>query len=332
MGPSTAITRFDLSISYAEFNLRANLRKYIGLRVFPALGVANMTTSEFLKVVVEEMLKKVENTERAPRATYKRDGFEFTKDSYALADHGVEEIVDDELIQRYGDVISAEQVASSRAVNRLLTALENEIASTVFTSTWSHKTAVSSGAWSVHSTSKPIDDIHNAIEECEDRIGTRPNTLIMSHKAWRHLTATAQVLDRLDTGSNSNPSLISHDGVKELFNIEEILIGQGVKNTADQGQPASMGRFWDTTMAMVAHINNDGMNGDLEEPTPNIGRTLFYTGESVPAPGMGDAEASIIMEDYREEPRRGGIIRARNHRQVKLLHEEAGHLITGVTA
>jgi hypothetical protein len=47
--PSTAITRFDLSIAYAEFNLLNNMKKFIGLKVLPALGVA-LEAADFLKI------------------------------------------------------------------------------------------------------------------------------------------------------------------------------------------------------------------------------------------------------------------------------------------
>ena len=81
--PSTAITRLDLSFGYGEFNLIGNLKKFIGLRVLPPLAVA-LEASDFLKIVLASYLTKVEDTRRAPKSTYARDDWEWTKDSYVV--------------------------------------------------------------------------------------------------------------------------------------------------------------------------------------------------------------------------------------------------------
>ena len=67
--------------------------------------------------------------------------------------------------------------------------------------------------------------------------------------------------------------------------------------------------------------------------TPDaVAPPAFTTDDGSSLPGADDGESSLIVEEYREESRRGGIIRARNKRVVKILHAEAGHLLTAVTA
>lgn len=333
--PSTAISRFDLSMSYAEFNLAASRRGFIGLQVLPGIGVAKDAAS-FAKINVEDLLRKVEDTEREPRAEYKRDAFQWTSDSYDCKEHGVEEVVDDLLIERYGDILRAESIARERAIDRVLRALENAIAAAVFnTTTWTGATLTTgvSTPWTTAATAVPITDIDSAIEKVIASSGMRPNALVLSDYALLKLKRTAQVQDLLKYSGNDDPKnlgLIS--GLKELFGLDNILVGKSMKNTADEGQTASFSRMWTQTMAMVCHIADDGMNGDLESMDPFIGRTIFATEGNAAIPGMDDGEESLIVEEYREESRRGGIIRARNKRHVKIVHAEAGHLLTAVTA
>lgn len=333
--PSVAITRFDLSMGYSEFSLMASRLGYIGLQVLPAIGVAKDSGS-FLKINVEDLLRKIEDTERAPRAEYKRDTFQWTTDSYDCKEHGVEEVVDDLLIERYGDIIRAEAVAQQRAIHRVLIALENAIAAAVFnTSTWTGATltTAASVAWTTPATAVPITDIDNAIEKVKTSSGMKPNTLILSDYALQKFKRTAQVQDLLKySGADDPKNLGALEGIKTMFELDKVLVAKGTKNTADEGQTGSFSRLWSTTMAMVCHTRDDGMDGDLESMEPCIGRTIFATEGNAAIPGMGDGEESLIVEEYREENRRGGIIRARNKRHVKILHAEAGHLITGVTA
>ena len=332
--PSTAITRLDLSLSYGEFNLAASRAGFIGLQALPPIGVANESSTSFPKVLVESLLRKVETTHRAPKGTYKRDDFDWTTDSYSLDEHGVEEVVDDATIERYGDVIRAEVIHTNRAVHRVLSALEQAIADVLFTASFANKTAVGT-TWNTEATATPIADIDGAIESVKTQCGDRPNTLILTDYGLWKLKRTDEIEDLLKYSGRDDPKNLGLlTGLMELFDLQQILVAKSFTNTADEGQSATFSRYWDTTMAMVAKIENDGMDGDLESPNPQLGRTIFKTeGDgAVPLPGaMDDGENALLIEEYREENRRGGVIRARTKYQVKTLHTDCAHLLTGVT-
>lgn len=330
--PSTAITRFDLSLTYSEFSVAANQRNFIGLKVLPAIGVAR-TSSDFLRVTVESVLGKVEATLRAPNAAYTRGTFEWSKDSYITEDHGVEEPLDDRTVKMYGSEIRLERIRALRAVNRVLQRFEQDCADAVFdTGTWTGAaltTAIAGGKdWSDHANGLPIDDIDKAVEAVKSSSGMRPNALIVSDFAHRHIKRTAQVQDLLKYSGRDDPKNLA-SALAELFGLDRIIIGDGFKNTADDGLDHTFARLWDTTMAMVAHVND---SQDLEDPDPTIGRTIMFTEENAAIPGSNDETINVIVEEYRDEPIRGTVLRARNDRQIKILHPEAGHLLTAVTA
>jgi len=110
--PTTAISRFDLGMSYTEFSLEANRRKFIGLKVLPPVGVSQ-ESANFRRLNVESFLKKPETTQRAPRTGYARDTFTWAQDSYAVQEHGVEEVNDDAENEMYGDIVRGEQVSEA---------------------------------------------------------------------------------------------------------------------------------------------------------------------------------------------------------------------------
>ncbi len=344
--PSTAITRLDLSLSYREFSLIANQKKFIGLKVLPALGVSQ-EAAEFPRIKIENLLTKVEDTKRAPRGGYNRDSYEWTTDSYAVEEHGVEEPVDDATIERYGDVIRVEQVATMRAINRILQRLEYDISAAVFnTTTWtgSALTTTLGTPWTTASTADPVGDIDAAHEKVSLGCGEDANTLVLTKKGFTSMIRTtrlesllkydaAAVLIALNNGQNQTMLSDVYAGLKQVLNVDKILVGRGFKNTADKGQTPSLSRGWNSTMAMLCVSNDDGFNGDLESPVPTLGRTIFTTKNGEPLPGADDAgEGSLLFDEYRDDTVRGSIIRPRNKRQVKILHKECGHLLQGVTA
>ncbi|MCH8853509.1 MAG: hypothetical protein IID41_12790, partial [Planctomycetes bacterium] len=103
--PSTAITRFDLSLSYQEFSLRANQQKFIGLKVLPPIAVG-LQSADFQKVKVASLLGPVEDTTRAPKGEYSRSSYEWGTDNYSTTDEGVEEVLDDRTIKMYGNELN----------------------------------------------------------------------------------------------------------------------------------------------------------------------------------------------------------------------------------
>jgi hypothetical protein len=344
--PSTAITRFDLSLTYQEFSLLANQQKFIGLQVLPPIAVSQ-EGAEFVRIDIASLLSKIEDTKRAPKSTYKRDDWEWTKDSYAVEEHGVEEVVDDATVEKYGDLLRTEQIATTRAVNRVLQRLEFDIAAAVFnTTTWTGAalTTTLGTAWTTVATADPIGDVDAAHEKVNVGCGEDANTLVVTKKSFRAMVRTArlegllkydasELLIALSTGQNESMVGQIVSGLKDLLQVERIMVGRGFKNTADKGLPPSLSRVWDDTKAMLCVIHDDGLDGDLENPMPQIGRTIFSTKNDEPLPGSGDAGfGSLIIEEYRENPVRGGVIRPRNKRQVKILHPQAGHLLQGVTA
>jgi hypothetical protein len=135
--------------------------------------------------------------------------------------------------------------------------------------------------------------------------------------------------------SGQNQSMVTEimGGLKQLLQVEQILVGRGFTNTADKGQTPVLARVWDDTKAMLCVVHDDGIDGDLESPMPQVGRTIFSSKNDEPLPGADDAGlGSIIMDEYRAEDIRGSKLRPRNKRQVKILHPQAGHLLTSVTA
>jgi len=329
--PSNAINRFDLSLSYGEFDTRANRRKYIGAKVLPPAVVGHQSAN-FLRLAIASVLNKVEDTVRAPKGEYTRGDFEWDQDSYVTLDHGVEEEIDDRQLAMYRGEINADRIHTQRAIDRVLTAYENEVATAVFnTSTWTGSALTTSVGtpWTTESSADPIGDIDAAGEKVRAGIGMMPNTLIATDFAIKRIKRCDQIVDRLKYSGHDDPKNVSLAALADLLEVETILVARSHKNTNDDGQTASLSRMWDQTMAMVCYI---GMEESLEAMEPTIGRTIQWDEENASLPGEEEGTPAVIMEEYRTEATRGYRLRARLDYGIKILHPECGHLLTSVTA
>jgi|GEM_PF-941092 len=346
MDTTTNITRRDLSLTYAEFSSRVMASGYIGLRVLPPLGVTQ-ENAKFQRLDVEHIEHNIEDTRRNLDGTYRRDEGRFTEDDYNTVEHGVEERVDYGKVERWGDLIRVEAIARERAIWRMLRRLEYDIAHACFrAAVWSGKSTATGGAWSTAASGTPIADIDSASDSVKSQCGYRATHAVMSYTAYRAMLRTDAVtgvlkydgvqilLNALQGAQDIGAVRQVTSGLLELLQLQEILVGDAAYNSKPKGNTSpSFTDFWDTTLCLVCRIEDDGWTGDLEMPRPHIGRTLFCTKNNYPLPGSDMAgEDSLIFDEYEDEKTRGKFLRPRNKRGIKMIHKEAGHLVTAVTA
>ena len=102
-------------------------------------------------------------------------------------------------------------------------------------------------AWTTHATanSDPIGNVKTAINNVEDSMGVRPNSIIMGGYAWRQFREHADVIDRVYGNQTAQGGRIVNIGhLKALFEVERVLIGGAYYNSADEGQSASLSQIW----------------------------------------------------------------------------------------
>lgn len=324
--PSTAITRYDLSKPFSEFDLRLNQLGFIGPQVFRPRTV-DIQAADVGKTVIEQLLQQ-KSTKRAAGAGYKRGDFEFTKYNYATEEYGWEEPLDDRTLRIFADMIEAEQIHADRAMDFVLGEYERDCATTLYdTAVWTGAalTSVITDEWDDHANAIPIDNIIAGREKVLAGCGMMPNALILNDFQFRHLCQCNQIKESVKyTNVATSDALASY--VAEILGIERIIIagkkGAAVKNSAINATAASISRIWSNEYMMLAKV---AVTDDPQEPC--VGRTFVWSGDGPSAAGSDEALA-LIVEEYREENKRGGVIRARNDRQILVMYPEAAHMFS----
>jgi len=321
--PSQAITRTDLSSTFSEFDERMDRRKFIGPRVFRPRVVA-IQSADVGKVPIEALLRTPPDT-RAPGGGYRRDDIEFDKFSYATEGRGRERTLDDEQLAIYRDMIDAEQLAARAVEDIVLRNYEIAVAAAVYnTTTWTGAalTTAITNEMDDHENATPIDVVEAARQKVIDGTGLVPNALICNRKQAWHMRQTAQIVDRLKYAGFDNPRNFTIQALAECLDLDFVLVAGGLDNTANEGQAASISQIWSDEYMMVARV---AVTDDPQEPC--IGRTFLWDGDGPGAPGT-DEELAVIVEEYREEAVRGGVIRARLNRDLVVMYAAAGHLLS----
>jgi len=322
--PTSAVTRWEYSATFHEFDGDMNRRGYIGTKVLRPRMVGTQAAS-FGKVTIEQLLQQRE-TARQARAGYGRSNWDFSNDSYATEEHGWEEPMDDRELRMYRDIVDQEGIQAERAMMPVCDKYERAVAAAVFnTSTWtgaSLTTAVGTQWTQANwSSATPIKDVLGAIEKVRQG-GVMPNALILNYKAFSNMVNCTEVLDRIRYAKEATQSAV-RSAIADHLGLRQVIVSGGLTNSANPGQTASISDIWGA-YAMVAKV------AETDDPKEVcIGRTYMWSEENAPQSGS-DGPIAVVMEEYRDDTLRGNIMRARAEYALKVLYPEAGHLLSNI--
>jgi hypothetical protein len=322
---SLATLRPDLAGSMEEFDLAADRQGFIAYQVLRAIE-AGAQAGVYGKIAIEELLKKRDHLARAPGAGYSRDTFKFTTGSYACHEYGHEEPVDDRQARMYRNYFDAEVIAAARARDAVLRGAEIRAADLIFNATTWNDASLSTAItleWDEnhYTTAIPITDVNAAAQKVWDGTGIWPNALVICRKTFRHLRNIDQIKDAIASAGAGDSVLqrrITLAQLAQAFDLDYILVAGSAKNTADEGQSASLSSIWNDEYAMVCRVAE---TADISEPC--IGRVIHWADDGSSIGGT--------MESYRDETVRGDIIRARHDVDEIVMYTELGHLLSNVT-
>ena len=317
---SLATQRPDLQ-TFFQYDFMESSQYFISQRVFPVLPVPQQA-GNFGVIPVEQLLQAAE-TRRAPGAGYSRRQFDFSPASYATAEHGTEEPVDDREARMYANYFDAEVLAASRARYTIQVEAEQRVAdklndTTVYTGALAQ--AVQNGAWSVV-TSTPITDVELAVQKMWTNCGLWANCLIMNRHTFRNLRNVTQIIDRIaasGAGDRVRAEDITVSMLSAVFDLPFVLVAGGTKNTATPNASAVFAEVWPNN-ATVCRI---ATTQDIREPC--VGRSFHWSADGSQIDGT--------TETYREEGIRSNVVRVRHETDEKRLYNEAAILIPSVTA
>lgn len=114
--------------------------------------------------------------------------------------------------------------------------------------------------------SDPIDDIMTGLDSCI----MRPNVMVMGNAVSSKLRRHPNIVKSYN-GTAGDAGIVPLQFLADLFELEEILVGQGWVNTAKKGQSANLSRVWGNSCALI-YRNKLATN--------NHGTTFGFTAQS----------------------------------------------------
>jgi len=303
---------------------------FVSLRGMPNLPVQNkadqywkFSRADFYRDEAEE----VADGHEAPKG-----GFSLSQDSYLCKVHKFAKDVTDQ--QRANadsqvalDESSAQYVALKLMIRREALFLARYFGLGIWTG-GTDQVGVASGPttnqflrWDV-SGSTPIANIRLGIESVQGKTGFRPNRLLLSRQVWNKLLDNADLLSRINGGATvGQPAQVQRQLVASLLELDEILVADGVANSAKEGATEATSFLAGKNALLYYAPNSVDVQG-----TPSAGVQFSWSGLT------GSTPSGFRIKRFRDEKVEADTIEGQMAFDYKVTGPELGYFFSAAVS
>lgn len=134
--------------------------------------------------------------------------------------------------------------------------------------------AVSSG-W--NDAGDPLGDVNTAIDNVRYANGKRANSVLFGPEAWDSFRRDSTVRN-LILGTNNGGGYVNEEQVRNLLNVDKVLVSEGFENSADDGQTESLNSIFGDNV-LVYYVP---ASPTIEQPS--FGYSIRWQQSNLPAP------------------------------------------------
>jgi hypothetical protein len=214
---------------------------FVADRVFPNIPVEKQSDAYYKYDRSDWMRSSMQK--RAPGTESVGAGWKITTDTYYADVWALHVDIADQIRANADDPLNLDRdatafLATQALLNRELSFVANFFASGVWTTEVSGDT-VSPGAnnllvWD-DDNSTPISDVKSRATTMQTLSGYRPNKLILGRQVWDKLAEHPDIIDRINkTSGNASPALVTRQAVAAIFEVDEIVVMDGVQTTSNE--------------------------------------------------------------------------------------------------
>lgn len=307
---STVVARADLGDVVGEFD--PSTEGFIARQILPPRETPEKSGK--ITAIVKENLGRV-TTDHANGAAFNRANFATGEVSYACVEHALEGAVTQEDRALAMSEYDAEEEVTLDVNRKILVEREIRVATAVFnTTTFTGATLYtdnSASPWDTVTTTV-IVQVNAAKEKVRTLTGSTPDTMILSSVQLGNLLANTTILARFP-GAAVITEADLRANLAAIFGLKNLLVGEAMYNSANQGQDFVGADIWSDDYAMICKLNDGSLRSG------GLGRTMIWTGM--------DSVGESAVETYEEPQTDSTIVRVREYSNEVIFDASFGHLL-----
>lgn len=247
----------------------------------------------------------VPDTKVGPKSEPNKVDFKGTELQDQTADYGLDDLVSNAEIDAFNAMphpevagpLSPQALSTMMIMGLIKLDREVRVANLVFNAAnyaaGNQATLAGNSQWSDQANSDPVAAIGDAL----DIPVIRPNKMVIGRNAWTKLRRHPKIVQACNANFQG-AGIASRQQVADLFEIQEILVGEAFVNTARKGQAVAMNRTWGKNCLLMYSNQQAAVErqpvfgftaqfgtavaGEIPAPTKGLrGGMLVRAGESV---------------------------------------------------
>jgi len=263
-----------------------------------------------------EMEKRAEGTES------KGVGYSVSTSPYFCDVYGLHHDISDRRRSNADANFDLDAEAVDLLTHQALIRREKDWANDFFTtSVWTGATNVGAGTqWNAASGSTPINQIRAGHTGIMQRTGKKANTLILPFDVRQALLDNDTIIDRIKFSGAQNPALTTDQILAQVFDVERILVGGAIENTAAEGATNDLNFILSDGALLLYVAPSAGLY------TPSAGYTFVWTGL------FGTAANGMRITRMRSDLTQSDRVEMEQSYDQKLVSADMGHFFENVLA
>lgn len=312
MNPKLGDAKVDKILS--QFSQFYTNDEYISEMILPVLKVKEKT-GKFAKYGKDNLRVYTNQIYRAPGTRAHSVDYSVSQGDYICRERSIEKLLPDEFANNTDDPYDPKRDATAIIMDNIWVNQEATLATALAaTGTMTNNTTLSgTSQWSDYNNSDPFADLETGLEAVRTATGKRPNVLVLGHSVFLKLKYHPDIREQLKyTGSAAISDEALGIFLKAFFNVQKVLVGSAVNNTADEGQSDSIADIWGKHAWLI-----------YQTPRPSLMNATF---------GMTLSDVPRQVDQYREEPKVSDVVRVRYSYDQNLFDVNLAYLIKNAIA
>lgn len=297
----------NVSIAYKS-------KGFIADMVFPKLPVKRESDVFY---VYSRDINSIPETLRASGGESNQATWNLSTSSYVLEEHALHDYIPDRQRENADKPIDLDIDTTEILTHKLMLRREKDCAALLQdTTAWGQVLSMSAAQqWNSNTTtSNPITLLDTLASTIVQNSGTNPNKLVVNDPQFRAMKEHTSVVDRI---KYTSPDSITAPMLAKLFNLDEVLVGTSIEQTAKESVDTNLSSFIWTDVAALIYVTPSPR---LKEPS--AGYAVWK--DAVTAPWK--------VERWREPKRTADAIQVSGMYQHKAMATSCAYLLKDALA
>jgi hypothetical protein len=281
-GTSQGVRDLHLAQWLQEMAIGYTPQGIIADALFPVVRVGKQT--DWYTVFSRQEALTIEDTTRAPGTEAKKITRSVSTGTYMAKNYALktELTLEDRVNMDAGLAMELIGGRAKYVQNKLYLDWEKRVSNLVNSTSNVGSSATVSSAW--NGAGSPLTNLWTALDNVKYATGYRPNKIVMGARAWDSLRRDSTVRNLL-FGTNNGGGYPSLDQVKNIFEVQQALVGQSFFSNANEAQAEALQVVWPDNV-LLAYVAPTPTRED-----PSYGYSFRWVGN-------GLAEFGVELHPY----------------------------------